>query len=148
MTARVSERLKRLVHDRAHGLCEYCRISRQYSMMPFCVEHIIPRALKGSNSLENLALACQGCNGHKHAKIEGPDPITQKRIRFFHPRHDLWTDHFVWSHDYLTVLGTTPTGRATVQALHLNRQGLLNLRALLHGAGLHPPREPDQPPQK
>ena len=32
------------------------------------------------------------------------------------------------------------TGRATVDALHLNRPQLLNLRRLLHAADEHPPK--------
>jgi hypothetical protein len=35
----------------------------------------------------------------------------------------------------------TPIGRAPVEALHLNRPGLVNLRRILHAAGEHPPPE-------
>jgi hypothetical protein len=36
--------------------------------------------------------------------------------------------------------GLTPTGRASIEALHLNRLGLLNLRRLLYTIGEHPPK--------
>jgi hypothetical protein len=35
-------------------------------------------------------------------------------------------------------------GRATVEALRLNREGLVNLRRILYAAGEHPPAEPDE----
>lgn len=37
------------------------------------------------------------------------------------------------------MLGRTPIGRATVEALHLNRPELVNLRRLLRDVGEHPP---------
>jgi hypothetical protein len=40
------------------------------------------------------------------------------------------------------VMGTTPTGRATVEELKLNREPVVNLRRVLVDVGLHPPPEP------
>ena len=37
------------------------------------------------------------------------------------------------------MLGLTPTGRAAVEVMRLNRPGLLELRRLLVMAKLHPP---------
>jgi len=37
------------------------------------------------------------------------------------------------------IIGLTPTGRATVEVLKLNREGLVNLRQVLYAAGKHPP---------
>jgi hypothetical protein len=51
-----------------------------------------------------------------------------------------WEDHFAWNDDFTTVLGLTPTGRATVAALSLNRAGLINLRRVLYAVNEHPPR--------
>lgn len=36
-------------------------------------------------------------------------------------------------------VGLTPTGRATVEALRLNRPGLITVRRALYAAGEHPP---------
>ena len=44
-----------------------------------------------------------------------------------------------WSDDFTQVIGKTPCGRATVEALRLNRFGVVNLRRLLRSANLHPP---------
>jgi len=37
------------------------------------------------------------------------------------------------------IVGRTAVGRATVEALHLNRPELLNLRRVLKVVGEHPP---------
>ena len=42
------------------------------------------------------------------------------------------------------LLGITPRGRATVETLHLKRDGVVNLRRLLHAMGEHPPAEPEE----
>jgi hypothetical protein len=42
------------------------------------------------------------------------------------------------------ILGITPKGRATVDALDMNHEGIINLRRLLHEAGAHPPAEPEE----
>ncbi len=141
---RVGAKHRRVVLERARGACEYCRSPVKYSVQSFSVEHIIPRAKGGDHLLDNLALACQGCNGHKHVKTEVTDPITSKEAALFHPRRQKWKDHFVWSDDFTYIIGRTPTGRATVEALQLNREGLLNLRRLLHPVGEHPPSDPGE----
>jgi hypothetical protein len=103
------------------------------------VEHILARARGGTTTLDNLALACQGCNNHKYDKVEAPDPITGRSAPLFHPRRDRWVEHFTWSDDFSLVLGLSPTGRATVEALYLNRDGVTALRRLLYKHGEHPP---------
>jgi hypothetical protein len=69
------------------------------------------------------------------------DPVTGKMARLFQPRKQRWEDHLAWNEDCTMVLGLTPTGRATVRALQLNRKGVVNLRRLLFAVQLHPPAE-------
>lgn len=139
MARTVSEALRRAVAERARFCCEYCRAQERYSPDDFVIDHILPRHLQGSNLLPNLALACFTCNGHKQAAIDALDPETQQVVPLFNPRQDLWSDHFTWSLNFEQVIGITPTGRATVVRLQLNREGLVNLRQVLRAAGLHPP---------
>ena len=73
---RISTELRRKVVEQAAGCCEYCHSQAQFAMQSFSVEHIVPRARGGTNTLDNLALACQGCNNHKYLKAEDRDPIT------------------------------------------------------------------------
>ena len=100
------------------------------------------RARGGRTLRANLALACQGCNNHKYDKMEAPDPTTGQVVPLYHPRRDDWDEHFAWSADYTLMLGLTPTGRATVEALLLTRPGVVNLRGLLYPLGEHPPAMP------
>ena len=133
---------KILVAKRAGGACEYCKSQVRFAMQSFSIEHITPLDHGGSEDLENLAFACQGCNNHKYTKTEVRDPVTGMTVLLFHPRTQRWRDHFVWSSDFTRILGMTPTGRATVEALFLNRDGLVNLRRALYALGEHPPAEP------
>lgn len=141
MSKRVTAKEKREVTERARYLCEYCRSPSRFSTQSFSVEHIHPRQKGGDNALDNLAFACQGCNGSKHTKTTGVDPFTDQRVPLYHPRQHTWSDHFSWSDDYTLVLGLTPTGRATIHVLQLNREGLMNLRWALRAINRHPPEE-------
>jgi hypothetical protein len=133
------EELRRLVHDRAQGICEYCRSQASFSPQPFSVEHITPRSAGGDTTADNLALSCQGCNGHKYTKQHAADPLTGQVVALFHPRIQIWDNHFAWSSETTIVVGLTPVGRATVEALRMNRPELVNLRAVLYIAQKHPP---------
>ena len=116
---RASARQRQAVIERAHGCCEYCRSQARFAMQPFSVEHIIPRQAGGETALDNLALACQGCNGHKYVKTHGVDPASGERVPLFHPRRQRWRDHFAWDADFTLIIGLTPTGRATVETLQV-----------------------------
>lgn len=138
---RASLRQKKAVIERAKGCCEYCRSPMRYATQTFSCEHIIPQRLGGKSTLDNLALSCQGCNNHKFIKIAALDPATGKTVPIYHPRRQRWHDHFAWIHDFSFIIGLTPTGRATIEALLLNREGLVNIRRLLYEKGVHPPQE-------
>lgn len=141
---RVTAQQKKAVVERARGCCEYCRSQARFAIQPFSVEHIIPKSQGGQTTLDNLALACQGCNNHKYTKTEGRDPVIGDIVPFYHPRQQRWRDHFAWNDDFTVIVGLTSTGRATVEALRLNREGLVNLRRILYAMGEHPPAEIDE----
>lgn len=134
----MNARLKAEVQAQAHGCCEYCWSQEEYSPDPFSVEHITPLSRGGNDELENLAFACQGCNNRKYVNTEAVDPASGELAPLFHPRRDLWPQHFAWNDDYTLVIGVSATGRATVARLALNRKGLVNLRRVLREQGLHP----------
>lgn len=141
----VSVGLRREVTERARHCCEYCRSQVRFAMQAFSVEHIEPRSQGGTTTSENLALSCQGCNNHKYTRTTAPDPVSGTSAPLFHPRRHVWRDHFAWTEDCGRIVGLTSTGRATVEALRLNREGLVNLRQLLFAAGKHPPPESNPP---
>jgi hypothetical protein len=140
----VTAQKKKAVVERARGCCEYCRSQARFAVQPFSVEHIIPKSQGGQTTLDNLALACQGCNNHKYTKTEGSDPVTGDIVSLYHPRQQQWRDHFAWNDDFTLIIGLTPIGRATVEALWLNREGLVNLRRILYAMAEHPPAEIDE----
>jgi hypothetical protein len=131
---------KQLVIQRARGCCEYCQSQSRFTNQAFSIEHIIPKSQGGQNALDNLALSCQSCNNHKYTKITGIDPITGETASLYHPRQESWAAHFAWNEDCTLIIGLTPIGRATVETLHLNKPGLVNLRQILYAIGEHPPR--------
>lgn len=135
---RLSVEAKRTIRDRARHCCEYCHSQEPYSPSVFSIEHIVPRSEGGDDDSDNLALSCQECNNHKFTAITALDALTGERVLLFHPRQNLWNDHFAWNEDFTTLIGLTPTGRATIEKLQLNRTSLLNLRRVLHQAGVHP----------
>lgn len=139
MTKYIPVELRRLVVERAQNYCEYCRYPGRYAPQTSPLDHIISREAGGPTSAENLAQSCQGCNGHKAAKTEAVDPVTGLLVPLFNPRQQRWEEHFAWSEDSLYIRGLTPVGRATVDALQLNREGLLNMRRVLYAVGEHPP---------
>lgn len=114
--------------------------------MGFTVDHVIPRAQGGAETFENLALACFHCNRRKADRQTSVDPASGETVLLFNPRHDVWGEHFIWSADKLSIIGTTPVGRATVAALVLNRARVINIRTADRIIGRHPP--PDDPIQE
>lgn len=138
---RVPAALRRVVAARALGYCEYCRSPDQFATQSFTVEHILPRDRAGATTLDNLAWSCFGCNSHKSTRTQAADPETGEPTPLFNPRQQQWREHFEWDANATHVIGRTVCGRATLLALRLNRPGLVNLRRVLVGAGLHPPAE-------
>ncbi len=128
-----------LVAARANFHCEYCQCPKNFVPVPFRSDHIVPESKGGSSDWENLAFACDACNGSKHKKVSAIDPLTGVETRLFHPRKDSWSAHFTWSNDFLLIEGITPVGRATVEALQMNRNDLVNLRGMLKAFKWHPP---------
>jgi hypothetical protein len=126
------------VKQAAQECCEYCGAQEGYSPDTFSIEHIQPIAKGGTNDFANLANACQGCNNRKYTRTEAIDPLAGEPVLLYHPRRDRWDEHFAWNEEYTHMLGVSPTGRATILALDLNRHGVVSLRRVLRKLGLHP----------
>jgi hypothetical protein len=117
---------RRQVIRRAEDRCEYCGLSQAGQEALFHVDHVVPVTAGGTAALENLALACVSCSLRKGARQQAPDPKTGEAVPLFHPRREVWGRHFRW--DGVLILGLTPTGRATVAALSMNRPLALAIR--------------------
>jgi hypothetical protein len=121
---------------RAKYRCEYCRFPEAFAEVPFQLDHVIAKQHGGQTKLENLALACCFCNRYKGPNLSGIDPDTGQIAPLFHPRNDIWENHFTW--EGARLLGHTPAGRATIHALRLNRADALAVRTLLMREGNYP----------
>ena len=129
--------LVRHVVERAQDRCEYCGLSQVGQEATFHIDHVLPRVADGPTTLENLALACESCSLRKGARQFAIDPETNAEVGIFNPRTQSWQDHFQW--DEILVEGLTPTGRATVVALEMNRASILTIREEEIDRGRHPP---------
>jgi hypothetical protein len=105
----------------------------------FEIDHIVPESFGGKTEEGNLWLACPTCNGKKSNRIAAVDPGTGETARLFDPRSQTWAEHFMWNASGDEIVGLTPTGRATVTALQLNRPVLVYARLLWVRWGRHPP---------
>jgi 5-methylcytosine-specific restriction endonuclease McrA len=122
--------LARLVRERAGGSCEYCRLPQSSQEAAFHIDHIQPRSAGGPTVENNLALACVTCSLRKAARTHARDRVSKQRVPLFHPRRDRWADHFRWTRN-CRLVGRTPTGRATIAALGMNRPTVIAIRRAL-----------------
>ena len=135
--------LRRWVIQRANNRCEYCGISQIGQVATFHIDHVIPVVAGGETTAENLALACVSCSLRKGARQKIEDAETGEVVYIFNPRQQRWNAHFAWNG--VEAIGLTATGRATVQALDLNRSTMLTIRAEEELRGRHPPPEDINP---
>jgi HNH endonuclease len=114
------------VRQRANDCCEYCRLPRWLSELPFNIDHIVATQHRLDDRLENLAWSCGKCNRKKGPNLSAIDPLTGALVPIFHPRQQQWEDHFGWNG--LSIVGQTPCGRATTALLDLNNEDRIRSR--------------------
>jgi hypothetical protein len=132
----VAEAASRAVRLRAQGRCQYCLMHESLQGATFHVEHVIPRSKGGESTLENLALACPGCNLRKADKTTARDPLTGEQVDVFHPLQQRWSEHFQFKG--YEIEGLTAIGRATVVLLDLNQSRRQQIRQVEETFGLYP----------
>jgi len=121
---------RQFVMERAANRCEYCRLPQAaMAQFAFHVEHIVAKQHLQDDSLENLALACPDCNRHKGPNLTTIDPASRQLVRLFHPRLDIWAEHFEFRGALLD--GISEVGVATIRLLEMNSAARLKLRAAL-----------------
>ena len=118
---------RKLVRERADHQCEYCHTRQDDEpFVTYRVEHIIAIQHGGGDGENNLALACSHCNLHKGPNLTGIDPVSGLIEPIFHPRRQVWSEHFEF--DQSTIVGKTACGRTTVRVLAINTQVRIDLR--------------------
>jgi hypothetical protein len=125
---------RQFVRSRAAEHCEYCRLPQSAApFLTFHIEHIHAQQHVEDDSPDNLALACPDCNRHKGPNLTTIDPETHATVRLFHPRTDVWTEHFEFQGPVL--VGRTPVGKATIRLLQINVDERVEMRAELMASG-------------
>lgn len=136
MSRSVSNKLRAAVAKRAGFRCEYCRVHQNDMVFTFQADHIISRKHGGLTMLENLAYACSVCNQNKSSDLGTYLPGSNRLIRLFNPRRDVWGKHFKALTG--TIIPLTKIGKATVKVLDLNDADRVMLRRLLTIQGSYP----------
>ena len=134
MSAMIAPELRRLVAERAGRRCEYCLLPQAVALHRHEPDHIIPLQHGGETDGDNLALACLRCNRYKEPNVGSIDPLTGQLVPLFHPRPQVWEQHFQIVDALIKPL--TPEGRVTVRLLRLNEPDRLAERQRLIEAGL------------
>ncbi len=128
--------LRRLVADRADGLCEYCLIHEDDTFFGCEIDHVIGEKHGGATEPGNLAYACSFCNRHKGSDIGSIVRRTGAFLRFFNPRVDRWSDHFRL--DDVAIVPLTEIGEVTRNILAFNGAERLLERQALRDVGRYP----------
>lgn len=141
MSTYIPDNLRTRIEEVDHRRCCYCLTSEANSGIPMTYDHIQPRSKGGDTSFENLCSACRSCNEFKGSTTEAIDPVTGETVALFHPRQQIWSEHFSWSADSSKVEGLTATGRSTVVALRMNNPVIQAARKRWAIVGWHPPAD-------
>ncbi len=132
----ITEALRDEVARRAHHRCEYCLIHEDDIAFRPHVDHIVSRKHGGLSAIENLAYACVLCNRSKGSDVAAINERSGEIVRLFHPRHDLWANHFQLDGHVIRAL--TDAGAATAGLLRFNAPERLAERSLLQSLGNYP----------
>jgi len=138
--SRISEKLKEKIRQAAENRCGYCLSQQRYTMSKLEIEHLYPQSEGGQDDEENLWLACGLCNRYKSSQTQGFDEQTHTFQPLFNPQKQIWSEHFDWSLDGIEIIGLTPIGPVTVNALQLNNEIAVVVRRNWIIAGWHPPK--------
>jgi len=113
-----------LVAERARNRCEYCLAPEEFSNKEFHVEHVVPKARSGADTMDNLALACFRCNLSKAIAQTVRVGEAGEEVPLFNPRTDDWNACFEFvlapDDEAARIVGKNAIGRVTAVRLKMN----------------------------
>lgn len=131
----ISAELRQTIADRANQLCEYCLTAEPDTFYGCHVDHIISLKHGGSSEPHNLAYACAPCNRAKGTDV-GSFSTTGEFTRFFNPRRDNWSEHFILQG--ATIRSLTLIGEVTIRIFGFNDSARIHERAEMIRFGTYP----------
>jgi hypothetical protein len=131
----IPESVRRTVAQRANYRCEYCLINEEDTYVSCEIDHITSLKHGGITSADNLAYACLPCNRHKGTDI-GTLNEKGELVRLYHPRIDIWSQHFAISGSQ--IIGLTDYGKVTIKLLRFNDENKVEERAELQALKRYP----------
>ena len=134
MATPIQPDLRRLIAERAGYRCEYCLLPQAAALHRHEPDHIVPLQHGGVTDPANLALACLRCNRYKGPNIGSFDPLTGQLVPLFHPRLQIWDQHFQIVD--AEIIPLTAEGRVTARVLRFNDPDRLTERQRLIAARL------------
>lgn len=117
------------IFRRANDCCEYCHLAQAVTLLHHEIDHIIAQKHDGATVSDNLCVPCFACNSFKGPNVAGVDPVTKEICRLFHPRNDVWSEHFYW--DGTAIAARTAIGRTTLTVLRINQPERIEMNHLL-----------------
>ena len=132
----ISEKLRKIVAERAEYLCEYCLLQEESAYLGFEIDHIISKKHKGKTAASNLAYSCLNCNRNKGSDIASLTSLSQKLTPLFNPRTNIWREHFYLDGAYIFPI--TEIGEVTIAILKLNSEDYVAERLALQEVGDYP----------
>ena len=141
MAVYISASLRQQIRAADRERCCYCLTTELNSGIRLALDHVYPRSQGGATTFENVCLACRACNEFKSDTVNAIDLETGDLVRLFHPRTQVWHEHFEWVLEGTEVRGKTASGRVTVMALQMNRLAIVLSRRRWVQVGWHPPRD-------
>jgi hypothetical protein len=90
----IAEALRQQINEQAQRRCEYCRLHEDFAYHRHEIDHIYAEKHGGATQADNLCVTCADCNRHKGSNLCSLDPDTGMITALFHPRQDVWHEHF------------------------------------------------------
>jgi len=138
MSSYISVTYRKITSERSNGCCEYCLIHEDDAFFSFEIDHIISEKHGGLTHPDNLANTCFFCNQFKGSDIGSVLLPDMELIRFYHPRKDVWQEHFELENGLIQPL--TNIGEVTAKILKFNDVDRIIERRLLIEFGRYPNR--------
>ena len=133
----IPDPLRQQTRARAGSRCEYCQLHEDHTYYTHEIDHIYAEKHGGQTVAENLCLACITCNRYKGSDLCSIDPDTGDVVTLFHPRRDVWRDHFQFNAATGHLEPLSAHGRVTARVLRLNDTDLVTERVRLIALGAY-----------